>query len=67
MFKRIAAALESIAESLASIATDIKHMRGEQEKMIQQADQVKERLPQQFMEIFSATKKALEGGLKGGD
>jgi len=67
MFKRITAALESIAESLESIATDMKHMRAEQEKMIQQADQVKERLPQQFMEIYSATKKALEGGLKGGD
>ncbi len=67
MFKRIAAALESIAASLESIATDMKHMRAEQEKMIQQADQVKERLPQQFVEIFSATKKALEGGLKGGD
>jgi len=67
MFKRIATALESIAESLASIAADMKHMRVEQEKMIQQADQVKERLPQQFMEIYSATKKALEGGLKGGD
>ncbi len=67
MFKRIAAALESIAESLESIAADMRHMRVEQEKMIQQADQVKERLPQQFMEIFSATKKALEGGLKGGD
>ncbi len=56
MFKRITAALESIAESLQSIAMDVKHMREEQEKMIQQADQVKERLPQQFMEIFSATK-----------
>ncbi len=67
MFKRITAALESIAASLESIATDMKHMRAEQEKMIQQAAQVKERLPQQFMEIFSATKKALEGGLKGGD
>ena len=67
MFKRITEALESIAESLQSIAMDVKHMREEQEKMIQQADQVKERLPQQFMEIFSATKKALEGGLKGGD
>ena len=67
MFKRIAAALESIAESLESIAADMRHMRVEQKKMIQQADQVKERLPQQFMEIFSATKKALEGGLKGGD
>ncbi len=67
MFKRITAALESIAESLQIIAMDVKHMREEQEKMIQQADQVKERLPQQFMEIFSATKKALEGGLKGGD
>ncbi len=67
MFKRITAALESIAESLESIAADMKHMRVEQVKMIQQADQVKERLPQQFVEIFSATKKALEGGLKGGD
>ena len=67
MFKRIIASLESIAESLESIATDMKRMRAEQEKMIQQTDQVKERLPQQFMEIFSATKKALEGGLKGGD
>ena len=67
MFKRITEALESIAASLASIAADMKHMREEQEKMIQQADQVKERLPQQFVEIFSATKKALEGGLKGGD
>lgn len=67
MVKRITAALESIAESLASIAADIKHMRREQERMIQQADQVNERLPQQFMEIFSATKKALEGGIKGGD
>ena len=67
MFNRITAALESIAESLESIAADMKHMRVEQVKMIQQADQVKERLPQQFVEIFSATKKALEGGLKGGD
>ena len=67
MFKQIAAALESIAASLESIAMDMKHMRVEQEKMIQQADQVKEHLPQQFVEIFSATKKALEGGLKGGD
>ena len=67
MFNRITAALESIAESLESIAADMKQMRDEQEKMIQQADQVKERLPQQFVEIFSATKKALEGGLKGGD
>jgi len=67
MFNRITAALESIAESLESIAADMKQMRDEQEKMIQQADQVKERLPQQFMEIFSATKNALEGGLKNGD
>ena len=67
MFKRITAALESIAASLASIAADMKHMRKEQEEIILQADQVKDRLPQQFMEIFSATKKALEGGLKGGD
>ena len=67
MFKRITEALESIAASLESIAMDMKHMREEQEKMIQQADQVKDHLPQQFMEIFSATKKALEGGLKGGD
>jgi len=59
--------LESIAASLESIATDMKHMRKEQEEIILQADQVKDRLPQQFMEIFSATKKALEGGLKGGD
>jgi|GEM_PF-2488153 len=67
MFKRITASLESIAASLESIATDMKHMRKEQEEIILQADQVKDRLPQQFMEIFSATKKALEGGLKGGD
>lgn len=59
--------MESIAASLESIATDMKHMRKEQEEIILQADQVKDRLPQQFMEIFSATKKALEGGLKGGD